>query len=46
MSMEVILEEIWEAKVSMTAFIVGHLRVTAIGRIGHHRPRLGDKSSS
>jgi hypothetical protein len=44
--MEVILEAMWEAKVSVTAFMVDHLRVLATARIGHHRPRLGVKKAS
>jgi hypothetical protein len=41
--MEVILEALWGAKVSVTAFMVDRLRVLAASRIGHPRPRLGGK---
>ena len=41
--MEVMLEALWEVKVSVTAFMVDCLRVLATARIGHHVRGSGER---
>jgi len=41
--MEVMLEALWEVKVSVTAFMVDCLRVLATARIGHHVRGSGEE---